>query len=60
MPILNVFRRDGERIRHFWGEELPYAPCDPGQDSRHNDLIARCGTFSTARPTGAAPTGIPS
>lgn len=38
MPILNVFRRDGERIRHFWGEELLYAPCDPGQDSRHNDL----------------------
>src|ERR1022692_1600096 len=23
--------RGGELIRHFWGEELLYAPCNPGQ-----------------------------
>ena len=34
-PMLNVFHRDGERIRHFWGSELFYAPTDPGQDPRH-------------------------
>jgi predicted dithiol-disulfide oxidoreductase (DUF899 family) len=34
-PMLNVFHRDGERIRHFWGSELLYAPTDPGQDPRH-------------------------
>src|SRR5262245_1162463 len=34
-PMLNVFRRDGETIRHFWGSELFYAPTDPGQDPRH-------------------------
>jgi predicted dithiol-disulfide oxidoreductase (DUF899 family) len=34
-PMLNVFHRDGEVIRHFWGAELMYAPTDPGQDSRH-------------------------
>jgi predicted dithiol-disulfide oxidoreductase (DUF899 family) len=34
-PMLNVFHRDGERIRHFWGSELFYAPADPGQDPRH-------------------------
>jgi predicted dithiol-disulfide oxidoreductase (DUF899 family) len=34
-PILNVFHRDGETIRHFWGSELFYAPWDPGQDPRH-------------------------
>ena len=35
MPMLNVFHRDGETIRHFWGSELLYAPTDPGQDPRH-------------------------
>ena len=39
MPMLNVFRRDGEVIRHFWGSELLYVPPDPGQDPRHTDSI---------------------
>ncbi|MEK6273417.1 MAG: DUF899 family protein [Actinomycetota bacterium] len=34
-PMLNVFHRDGETIRHFWGSELLYAPTEPGQDPRH-------------------------
>jgi predicted dithiol-disulfide oxidoreductase (DUF899 family) len=34
MPMLNVFNRDGETIRHFWGAELTYGPEDPGQDHR--------------------------
>jgi predicted dithiol-disulfide oxidoreductase (DUF899 family) len=34
-PMLNVFHRDGETIRHFWGSELFYAPAEPGQDPRH-------------------------
>jgi predicted dithiol-disulfide oxidoreductase (DUF899 family) len=34
-PILNVFHRDGEAIRHFWASELMFAPMDPGQDWRH-------------------------
>jgi predicted dithiol-disulfide oxidoreductase (DUF899 family) len=34
MPMLNVFHRDDETIRHFWGAELTYAPSDPGQDHR--------------------------
>ncbi|MGH3087156.1 MAG: DUF899 family protein, partial [Rubrobacteraceae bacterium] len=29
-PMLNVFHRDGETIRHFWASELFYAPTDPG------------------------------
>jgi predicted dithiol-disulfide oxidoreductase (DUF899 family) len=33
--MLNVFRRDGRTIRHFWGSEVLYAPADPGQDPRH-------------------------
>jgi predicted dithiol-disulfide oxidoreductase (DUF899 family) len=34
-PMLNVFHRDGQTIRHFWSSELLYAPSDPGQDPRH-------------------------
>jgi predicted dithiol-disulfide oxidoreductase (DUF899 family) len=34
-PMLNVFHRDGDTIRHFWGSELFYARPDPGQDPRH-------------------------
>jgi predicted dithiol-disulfide oxidoreductase (DUF899 family) len=39
MPMLNVFHRDGETIRHVWGSELLYAPSDPGQDPRHVGTI---------------------
>ncbi len=35
----NVFRREGEVIRHFWGSELLDAPTEPGQDPRHVDSI---------------------
>jgi predicted dithiol-disulfide oxidoreductase (DUF899 family) len=38
-PMLNVFHREGETIRHFWGSELFYAPWDPGQDPRHVGTI---------------------
>lgn len=34
-PMLNVFHRDGDAIRHFWGSELFYAPTEPDQDPRH-------------------------
>src|SRR5215211_5341885 len=34
-PIMNVFHRDRDAIRHFWGSELFYAAADPGQDPRH-------------------------
>jgi predicted dithiol-disulfide oxidoreductase (DUF899 family) len=38
-PMLNVFHRDGETIRHFWGSELLYAPMDAGEDPRHVGTI---------------------
>jgi predicted dithiol-disulfide oxidoreductase (DUF899 family) len=34
MPMLNVFHREGQTLRHFWGAELTYGPSDPGQDHR--------------------------
>jgi predicted dithiol-disulfide oxidoreductase (DUF899 family) len=38
-PMLNVFHRDGETIRHFWSSELLYAPTDGDQDPRHLGTI---------------------
>jgi predicted dithiol-disulfide oxidoreductase (DUF899 family) len=38
-PMLNVFRREGSTIRHFWGSELVFAPEEPGQHHRALDLI---------------------
>jgi predicted dithiol-disulfide oxidoreductase (DUF899 family) len=52
LPILNVFHRDGETIRHFWGSELMYAPADPGQDPRHNGTLEPLWTLLDLTPEG--------
>lgn len=28
MPVLNVFRKQGGSVRHFWGSEMLYAKTD--------------------------------
>lgn len=52
MPMLNVFHRDGDTIRHFWGAELLYAPTDPGQDARHVGTIEPMWTIFDLTPEG--------
>ena len=39
MPVLNVFVRDGDQIRHTWASELMYAPRDEGLEARHVDSV---------------------
>jgi predicted dithiol-disulfide oxidoreductase (DUF899 family) len=39
LSMLNVFHRDGDTIRHFWGSELFFAPTDADQDPRHVGTI---------------------
>jgi predicted dithiol-disulfide oxidoreductase (DUF899 family) len=39
IPILNVFVRDGQEIRHSWATELMFAPRGDGEEARHVDLI---------------------
>jgi predicted dithiol-disulfide oxidoreductase (DUF899 family) len=51
-PMLNVFHRDGETIRHFWGSELLYAPTDPGQDPRHAGTIEPLWNLFDLTPEG--------
>jgi predicted dithiol-disulfide oxidoreductase (DUF899 family) len=38
-PILSVFVRDGDQIRHTWSSELMYAPREDGMEARHVDSI---------------------
>ena len=52
MPMLNVFRREGGAIRHFWGSELLYVPPEPGQEYRHNDLLDPVWNMFDVTPEG--------
>jgi predicted dithiol-disulfide oxidoreductase (DUF899 family) len=52
MPILNVFHRDGDVIRHFWGSELLYEPTEPGQDSRHVGTLEPSWNLFDLTPEG--------
>jgi predicted dithiol-disulfide oxidoreductase (DUF899 family) len=52
MPMLNVFKREGAVIRHFWGCELLYVPPEPGQQYRHNDLLDPLWNMLDLTPEG--------
>jgi predicted dithiol-disulfide oxidoreductase (DUF899 family) len=51
-PMLNVFHRDGEAIRHFWASELLYAPWDPGEDPRHVGTLEPLWNLFDLTPEG--------
>ena len=51
-PMLNVFHREGDVIRHFWGSELLYAPTEPGQDPRHVGTIEPLWNLYDLTPEG--------
>ncbi len=51
-PMLNVFHRDGDTIRHFWGSEFFYAPTDPGQDPRHVGTLEPVWNLFDLTPEG--------
>ena len=52
MPMLNVFHRDGDAIRHFWGSELFWAETDPGQDPRHVGTLEPLWNLFDLTPEG--------
>jgi predicted dithiol-disulfide oxidoreductase (DUF899 family) len=52
IPILNVFRRDGGTIRHFWASELMFALADPGQDQRHVGALEPVWNLFDLSPEG--------
>jgi predicted dithiol-disulfide oxidoreductase (DUF899 family) len=51
-PMLNVFHRDPDAIRHFWGSELFYAPWEPGQDPRHVGTLEPVWNLFDLTPDG--------
>ena len=51
-PMLNVFHRDGEAIRHFWGSELFYASTEPGQETRHVGTLEPLWNMFDLTPEG--------
>jgi predicted dithiol-disulfide oxidoreductase (DUF899 family) len=51
-PMLTVFHRDRDGIRHFWSSELFYAPSDPGQDPRHVGTIEPLWNLFDLTPEG--------
>jgi predicted dithiol-disulfide oxidoreductase (DUF899 family) len=51
-PMLNVFHRDGDTIRHFWSSELLFAPADPEQDPRHLGTIEPLWNLFDLTPEG--------
>ncbi len=51
-PMLTVFHRVGEVIRHFWSSELFYAPVDPGQNPRHVGTLEPVWNLLDLTPEG--------
>jgi len=51
-PMLNVFRKDGDTIRHFWGSEMVFGPEDPGQDHRGLDFFDSLWGLLDTTPEG--------
>ena len=39
MPMMNVFVKRDDKLRHFYGSEMLYAPEEKGQNARHIDMI---------------------
>jgi predicted dithiol-disulfide oxidoreductase (DUF899 family) len=51
-PMLTVFHRDGDVIRHFWSSELLDAPSDPGQEPRHLGTLEPLWNLFDLTPEG--------
>jgi predicted dithiol-disulfide oxidoreductase (DUF899 family) len=51
-PMLTVFHRDGDVIRHFWSSELLYAPMDAGQEPRHVGTLEPLWNLFDLTPEG--------
>ena len=51
-PMLTVFHRDGDVIRHFWSSELLYAPSDRGQEPRHVGTLEPLWNLFDLTPEG--------
>lgn len=51
-PMLNVFHRTRDGIRHFWGSEMLYEPSEPGEESRHVGTLEPLWNLFDLTPEG--------
>jgi predicted dithiol-disulfide oxidoreductase (DUF899 family) len=51
-PMLNVFHRDPDTIRHFWASELLDAPTDDAQEPRHVGTVEPLWNLFDFTPEG--------
>ena len=51
-PMLTVFHRGEDQVRHFWSSELFYARWDPGQDPRHVGTLEPVWNLFDLTPEG--------
>ena len=51
-PMLTVFHRHRDTIRHSWSSELLYAPSDPGQEPRHVGTLEPLWNLFDLTPEG--------
>jgi predicted dithiol-disulfide oxidoreductase (DUF899 family) len=51
-PMLTVFHRDGDAVRHSWSSELFYAPPDPDQEPRHVGTLEPLWNLFDLTPEG--------
>jgi predicted dithiol-disulfide oxidoreductase (DUF899 family) len=58
-PMLNVFARTPESIRHTWGSEMLYARRADGQHSRHVDLVWPLWNVLDCTPEGRGGDWLP-
>jgi predicted dithiol-disulfide oxidoreductase (DUF899 family) len=52
LPMITVFHRYSDGIRHFWSSEMFDAPADPGQDPRHAGTIEPLWNLFDFTPEG--------
>lgn len=52
MPMMTVFHRAGDEIRHFWSSEMFWIDPDPGQDPRHAGTIEPLWNIFDLTPEG--------
>jgi predicted dithiol-disulfide oxidoreductase (DUF899 family) len=50
--MLNVFHREPDAIRHFWGSELLYGPTDGDQEPRHVGTLEPLWNLFDLTPEG--------
>ncbi|MDC0716002.1 DUF899 family protein [Nannocystis bainbridge] len=50
--MLNLFRREGAKVRHFWGTEMAHTSGEPGQDHRGLDMLSPIFAMFDLTPAG--------